>query len=160
MRRGIGLAADLAAWAMPRILCRIFVVLLFGCAVLVAGAQSSQTVGGVPPIDPTQGNSHFPGRAGIADSQLDATGQMRRMRLLNAARQRAMVSDADKLLALARELNGQMAAGGKSVSPADRMRMIAEIEKLAHSVKEKMSYVYAGNGEADPRNNLMNSWPQ
>jgi hypothetical protein len=151
---------DRTAWAMPGVLCRVFVSLLLGCTALGAPAQSSQTVGSGPPLDPMQSPSRFPGRAGVGDSQMDAAGQMRRMRLLNAARQKAMVSDADKLLALARELNGGMTAGGKSVAPADRMRMIAEIEKLAHSVKEKMSYVYSGNVEASPRNNLMNSWPQ
>jgi hypothetical protein len=51
-----------------------------------------------------------------------------------------MVSDADKLLKLAQELNADADAGGTILSPAQRMQKAAEIEKLARNVKEKMTY--------------------
>jgi hypothetical protein len=63
----------------------------------------------------------------------------RRMNALNVARQKEMISDADKLLKLARELNDEIAAKGAASLTDDQLRRIAEIEKLAHSVKEKMA---------------------
>lgn len=61
------------------------------------------------------------------------------MNALNAERQKALVSDTVKLLKLAQELNTEVASStADSLSP-DQMRKIANIEKLAHNVKQKMS---------------------
>jgi len=83
----------------------------------------------------------------------DATGQYgddsnspdkKRIRLLNAERQKALISDTEKLLKLAKELNDEV-AGSDSTSLSDaQLRKVAEIGKLAHSVKEKMSYSVGG----------------
>ena len=62
----------------------------------------------------------------------------RRLKALNAQRQKSMVSDTDKLVKLAAELNAEI--NGKhpgELSPA-QLRQVAEIEKLAHNIKEKM----------------------
>jgi hypothetical protein len=57
----------------------------------------------------------------------------------NADRQKAMVSDTNKLLRLVNELNAEIASkDADSLSPG-QLRKVAEIEKLARSVKEKMS---------------------
>ncbi|MGA9672063.1 MAG: hypothetical protein WBQ94_22820 [Terracidiphilus sp.] len=75
---------------------------------------------------------------------LDDTGNgdpvepARRMRALNVMRQKALVSDTDKLLKLANELNAEISANPESLT-TDQMRKLAAIEKLARSVKEKMS---------------------
>ncbi len=61
------------------------------------------------------------------------------MNALNLARQKAMISDADKLLKLAKEVNDEIAAKDVTSLTDDQLRKIAEIEKLAHSVKEKMA---------------------
>jgi hypothetical protein len=69
------------------------------------------------------------------------TLDQKRISLLNKLRQRSMIDDATKLLFLARQLN----AAPSSMSDAERMHKAAEIEKLAKSVKEKMSYAVGGN---------------
>jgi hypothetical protein len=75
------------------------------------------------------------GAAGI-----DARMEARRIAALNLQRQHQMVSDADKLLKLARELNADSDAGGTILSQAERMQKAAEIEKLAKNVKDKMTF--------------------
>jgi len=82
-----------------------------------------------------QRDSESLGAAGI-----DARMEARRIAALNQQRQHQMVSDADKLLKLAEELNADADAGGTILSPAERMQKAAEIEKLARNVKEKMTY--------------------
>ena len=68
----------------------------------------------------------------------DSSG-FRLLRMLNAARQKSMVTDAAKLLKLARQLDAEVAAAnGDSFTP-EQLRKIARIEKLARNVKEEMS---------------------
>ena len=62
----------------------------------------------------------------------------KRMRRLNADRQKSLVADTARLLRLAQQLNDELAARAGDPTPA-QLREIAEIEKLAHSVKSKMS---------------------
>jgi len=70
--------------------------------------------------------------------------QERRIRQLNMAQHKAMVSDTEKLLKMVTELNAEI-SGSKpdSLSP-DQLRRVAEIEKLAHSVKDKMRIAAQG----------------
>lgn len=71
-------------------------------------------------------------------SDLDPFQEERRLRALNAARQKSLVSDTDKLLKLARELNEEVnGTNPDSITQAEYSKA-AEIEKLAHRVKEKM----------------------
>jgi hypothetical protein len=73
----------------------------------------------------------------------DASGRQdeRLVKMLNAARQNSMISDAEKLLKLARELDAEIAASNSaSLTPA-QLRKVARIEKLAHSVRVGMSTV-------------------
>lgn len=73
----------------------------------------------------------------------------KQMRALNLERQKSMVADADKLLKLARELNAEIGAGaGDSLTPA-QLRKVADIEKLARNVKQKMSYSVSGGPQVD-----------
>lgn len=65
--------------------------------------------------------------------------------LLNAQRQKNMISDADKLLKLATELKAEIDAGNPDSLSTEQLNKIARIEKLAHSVKEKMS-ITIGSG--------------
>ena len=57
------------------------------------------------------------------------------------SRLKSMVSDADKLLKLAEELNRDSKTSNPASSSPDDIRALAEIEKLAHSVKWKMQLV-------------------
>ena len=78
------------------------------------------------------------GRSAVEFDQPDMAGEQKRLRLLNAERQKALVSDADKLLKLVSQLNADINAGSPaSLTPA-QLRTLGEIQKLAHSVKSKM----------------------
>jgi len=69
----------------------------------------------------------------------DPTMATRQHRALNADRQKEIVSDTNKLLKLARELNYDVAASGLQTLAPDDLRKLGEIERLAHSVKERMA---------------------
>jgi len=73
------------------------------------------------------------------DSAPDPVMQERRFRALNIERQRRMVADANKLFALAKELNDEVASTNTGSFTLDQLHKIAEIEKLARSVKERMA---------------------
>jgi hypothetical protein len=59
-------------------------------------------------------------------------------KLRNMDRQKQLVSDTEKLLALATELKADMDKSTKDTMSLDVIKKADEIEKLAHSVKEKM----------------------
>lgn len=65
--------------------------------------------------------------------------QEKRLRALNALRQKSLVEDTNKLLKLAAELNAEVSSAHPDSLTAEQIHKLAEIEKLAHSVKEKMS---------------------
>ncbi len=56
----------------------------------------------------------------------------------NNERQKRLVADTDKLLELATELKSQVDKTNKDVLSVDVIKKADEIEKLAHSVKERM----------------------
>jgi hypothetical protein len=72
-------------------------------------------------------------------SDPDSIEQERQMRALNADRQKSMVSDTNKLLKLVTELNAEVSSANSDTLSLNQLHKLAEIEKLAHSVKEKMS---------------------
>jgi len=63
----------------------------------------------------------------------------RRMRALNAERQKQIVSDTDKLLKLARELNDEVIKANSGTLTPDELHKIADIEKLARNVRQRMT---------------------
>jgi hypothetical protein len=73
------------------------------------------------------------------DDNYDPVMAERRLRALNIERQKQMVSDATKLLKLAQELNSEVASANAGGFTPDQLRKIGEIEKLARSVRERMS---------------------
>lgn len=103
---------------------------------LPAGAQNqpSQTQ------QPT--SAHIGERSANATVQiepLDPIWEQHRQRQLNADRQKTLVADADKLLKLVSKFNAEIdAANPVSLTPA-QLRTLGEIQKLAHSVKTRMS---------------------
>jgi len=56
----------------------------------------------------------------------------------NELRQKQLVKDTDKLLALATELKSEVEKTNKNVLSVEVVKKADEIEKLAKSVKEKM----------------------
>src|ERR1700677_542318 len=69
----------------------------------------------------------------------DTVETERRLNALNVERRKEMVSDANKLLKLAREVNEEVAANGTPNLTIDQLHKIAQIENLARSVREKMA---------------------
>jgi hypothetical protein len=82
-----------------------------------------------------------------ASDNYDPTMMERRLNALNRERQKEMISDTNKLLKLAMELNDQIAANNTGTLTWDQLHKMAEIEKLARNVKEKMA---DGVGQAGP----------
>jgi hypothetical protein len=110
----------------------IFVVLLLALPSVAQNGSGPVTKSGVQhSADP----SLFDDDIGFLDPVL----REKQLRALNAERQKELIADTNKLLKLAQDLNGEIGkANSVSLTP-DQLRTIAEIEKLAHSVKEKMS---------------------
>lgn len=70
-----------------------------------------------------------------------------RMTALNNERQKELVSDTNKLLKLAKEVNDEIAASDTGGLTPQQLQKIAEIEKLARGVKDKMA---DGTGQMGP----------
>jgi hypothetical protein len=86
-----------------------------------------------------------PAHQGLSDVDRDMGGEVgspvfeeKRLRQLGAAQHKAMVDDADKLLKLVTELNAEISITTPNSLTPEELRKVAEIEKLAHSVKDKM----------------------
>ena len=75
----------------------------------------------------------------------DAAWNAKRLRALNADRQKSMVSDAEKLLKIARQLDAEVASNPRDgVMTPSELHKLAEIEKLARSIKSKMAMSFTG----------------
>jgi hypothetical protein len=115
-----------------------------GLAILLALAcgltgRSQQS----PNVGPGSMRPHYPPRQDMGSidpgGDIDPITAEKRLRALNIERQKQMVSDANKLLKLARELNDEVAAAHAETFSEDQLQKIAEIEKLARSVKARMT---------------------
>jgi hypothetical protein len=114
----------------------IAIVLLPVCSVRLSGGQifpgQQPTVPGRLPGTP---KSQMPGED---SSPLDPNREERQAKLRNDDRQKKLVADTDKLLALATDLKAQVDKSTKDTLSVDVIKKADEIEKLAHSVKERM----------------------
>jgi hypothetical protein len=83
-----------------------------------------------------------PPQRDIDPLQMETTGTPlfyeKRLKLLNAAQHQSMVADTDRLLKLVADLNSQINTSNANALTPEQLRMVAEIEKLAHSVRDKM----------------------
>lgn len=82
--------------------------------------------------------------------QPDPAEAEKRLRALNADRHKALVSDTEKLVKLARQLDAEIASNPTNDLTLEEMRKVATIEKLAHSVKTKMAQTFGGGPEFKP----------
>jgi hypothetical protein len=117
------------SWAVYQVLC---IVLLL---VAQAGAQSH----GSPSLPTLPSGAPVGSRDDYDIPSRDPAEEARRLQALNAARQKGIVSDANKLLKLTTELNEEIARTNSGTLTPAQIRKLAQIEKLAHSVSEKMS---------------------
>lgn len=72
------------------------------------------------------------------DSSLPPETEEAQAKLRNLERQKKLQEDTEKLLSLANELKADVDKSTKDTLSLDVVRKADEIEKLAHSVKEKM----------------------
>jgi hypothetical protein len=114
---------------------------LVSCVVLILGSFAAEPAGQqpIPNHMNQQPRSPYDG-FGANDPVLAA----RQMRALNADRQKSLVSDTQKLLKLAQELNSEIETSNQDVLTQVQLRKIADIEKLARNVKQKMSISFVG----------------
>jgi hypothetical protein len=123
-------------------------LLVIACAILVLfmGARIARPAGqSTKPIqNPLNQRQQSPFDEPGAD--IDPGLAARQLKAMNAQRQKLMVSDAEKILKLAQEIHADVEAGqGRDGElTAMQARKIADIEKLAREVKQKMSTSLVG----------------
>ena len=76
--------------------------------------------------------------AGPDDVALTPDMEANQVKMRNIDRQKQLVEDTEKLLALANELKADVGKSTKDTLSLDVVKKADEIEKLAHSVREKM----------------------
>ena len=74
----------------------------------------------------------------IGMSQPDAMRMAVQKKMLMSERQKRLVADTDKLVALTTALKQQVDESNKDILSVDMIRKAEEIEKLARSVKERI----------------------
>jgi hypothetical protein len=114
---------------------------LRGDAQTVPG-QQRPTILQQPMGQPVGGMDNLPNGNPIQNEKL--------LRAHNADRQKSMVSDTNKLLRLVNELNAEIARTNPDALSEAQLRKVAEIEKLAHNVKDKMSTPVRGTPAFQP----------
>lgn len=112
---------------------RMLMMATLGVTLLTAG--SVRVSGGqmLPPQSLTWSN-HIP----AGTSQPDNMRRAEQRRMLMSERQKRLVEDTDKLLELTTALKEQMDESNKDVLSLDMVKKAEQIEKLAHSVKERI----------------------
>jgi len=115
----------------PQLVWTFFIWALFA---VPASAQHQSPSGGsqptiVLPTDPSIS-------ASTDEAQRGAMKEMQKR--ANLERQAALKKDADRLLQLAEELKSSVDKSNASILSLDVMKKAEQIEKLAHSVKDKM----------------------
>jgi hypothetical protein len=83
----------------------------------------------------------------------DPSEEARRLRALNAERQKRVVSDTNKIVKLSGELNAEIATGNADSLTRAQLKKLAEIEKLARDLKLNMTATLYPTpaGQLDPR---------
>ncbi len=119
-------------------------VMAFGLPLLAGGQQQRNPYVQSPPAA-RSGTSQSPPNPsltplGADDAVTEHTARIEREqeKARNSDRQKRLVADTEKLLALATELKANVDKSNKDTMSVDVIRKADEIEKLAHSVKEKM----------------------
>lgn len=108
---------------------------------LSAGVSSAQQQSTAPSF-PVPDASNASPRSGLNKSIDDPSTLLaneKRVKELNVLRQKQITSDAAKLLALAIELKANVDKGEEHDSSLELMHKAEQIEKLAHSVRTRMT---------------------
>jgi len=113
----------------------LWLALLFVLPCVLTRAQPGN--GQVPSPPPRLDTGSFQ-TGGQNDSASDPVFRQKQLRLLSAEKHKSIVSNTAKLLKLVTELNDEIGSTNPASLTPDQLRMVAAIEKLAHSVKEDM----------------------
>ncbi|NYF89565.1 hypothetical protein RBB79_08415 [Tunturiibacter empetritectus] len=108
------------------------VVLMMGVSGRVSGGEPKQFT---PPPQRFPGQGHQPDDM---SPNIDSRRAEQQEEVRSTERQKRLVADTDKLLALATDLKQQVDKTNKNILSVDVIKKADEIEKLAHSVKERM----------------------
>ena len=99
----------------------------------------------------SRGTGQITGRGSTVDAfGANPSMDAKRMMALNADRHKSMVSDTEKLVKLARQLDAEIASNPTEELTPEEMHQVAAIEKLAHNVKTKMAQSFGGGPEMKP----------
>jgi hypothetical protein len=85
----------------------------------------------------------------------DSVMQAKRIKALNTERQKSLVSDTNKLVKLVSELNAEINGAPPSSLTDEQIKKLAEIEKLAHNIREKMSSSINGPPQLGPTTTMI-----
>jgi len=110
---------------------RMLTMAIVGVALVTAG--SVRVSGGQMPPQSLPWSNQMPGM-----SQPDIVRHMEQQRMRITERQKRLVADTEKLVALTTALKEQVDESNKDILSIDMIKKAEEIEKLAHSVKERI----------------------
>ncbi len=122
-------------------------VLLPACSAVLSAQQATGPYAPTPPVWDGEPVDSSPSR-GLNPNM--AKMERQRMIALNAERQKNLVADSNRLVKLASELNAEINNTHQAELTPEQLRMIAQIEKLAKSVKDKMSNAVSGAPSISP----------
>ncbi len=135
-----------AEWHIARLRLRTgiggAILLALACVLVSGSAGRAQSNGGGGSSGGGQGHPSYSSNQTLnplSEDDQDPMMAERRIRALNVQRQKQMVADADKLLKLAKELNEEVAKANTATLTEDELHKIADIEKLARSVRQRMT---------------------
>lgn len=118
-------------------------LLIAGILLPVAGGFGAQS--SVPPVGATEPMRGPAGRRmgppDPVEDQMRARLEKEAAKKWNKERHAALKKDTDKLLELATQLKQQVDKSNENILSLDVVKKAEEIEKLAHSVREKMKSV-------------------
>ncbi len=85
----------------------------------------------------------------VSDNEHDYNAALKMARWANVARQKQLVKDTARLVELTRQFKEHMAVAGNARPTEADIKLMAQIEKLAHSIREEMAN--AGSLPPPPR---------
>jgi hypothetical protein len=119
---------SLEVHVISRVLIVVFLMAAFSLGIRPMSGQN-------PPLPP----QHMPGdQSNAGDDEARARIEREMAKKANKERYSALKRDTDKLLELANELKTNVDKSNENTLSVDVVKKAEEIEKLAHSVKEKM----------------------
>ena len=119
--------------------CLILLAVIAAAPLTVGISSAQQSTATQFPTPDASSMSPRRGPNSTDDDPASKLANQKRIKDLNVLRQKQLTSDAAKLLALATELQANVDKSGQESATLDLMHKAEQIEKLAHSVRTKMT---------------------